>query len=214
MALPLVAWSFGGIESTTMAAFEARSVKDIALASSSIHWITFLLYLFFGISIMLTVPWDSSNLPLIYSRATSNSTANVDACGSSKIAVVVAVCNSNSSYYDHDSKSRLTYHHPHPSLAGFVNGCLLYSVLSAGNTALYVASRTLYGLTSSPRLRVHGYLGALIRSLGTIHPRTGVPVYAVVFSWLILCWVPLLAFHEEPWGVLDGVSFTHTGAKT
>lgn len=206
MALPLVAWSFGGIDSTTMAAFEARSVKDIALASSSVHWITFLLYLFFGISIMLTVPWNSSSFPLIYSREISNSTTNVGACVSSQIAVVVALCNSNSSYYDEDSNNGIAYRHqPHPSLAGFVNGCLLYSVLSAGNTALYLASRTLYGLTSSPRLRGHGYLGELIRLLGTVDPRTGVPVYAVVFSWLILCWVPLLAFHGEPWKILDGI---------
>lgn len=210
MALPLVAWSFGGIESTTMAAFEARSVKDIAWASSSIHWITFLLYLFFAISVMLTIPWDSSNLASIYSRATGNITTLGETCGLSQIAVVVALCNSNSSYYDYNnsnSNSSLAHHYrPHPELAGFANGCLLYNVLSAGNTALYLASRTLYGLASSPRLRGRGYIGMLIRSLGTTNPRTGVPVHAVVFSWLILCWVPLLAFHDEPWNVLDGES--------
>ncbi|KUI73380.1 putative amino-acid permease meu22 [Cytospora mali] len=193
MGLPLVAWSFGGIESTTVAAFEARSVKDIARASSSVHWITFSLYLLFTISIMLTVPWNDPSLPAIYSQATSNTARHGDHCGSSQIAVVVALCNERSG------------HQSRPGLAGFVNGCLLYSVLSAGNTALYVASRTLYGLASSPRLRERGYLGRFMRSLGTTHPRTGVPVYAVVFSWLIFCWVPLLAFHSEPWEVLDGI---------
>ncbi|KUI59867.1 Arginine permease [Cytospora mali] len=134
MGLPLVAWSFGGIESTTVAAFEARSVKDIARASSSVHWITFTLYLVFTISIMLTVPWNDPSLPAIYSQATSNTTRHDDHCGSSQIAVVVALCNERSG------------HQSRPGLAGFVNGCLLYSVLSAGNTALYVASRTLKGL--------------------------------------------------------------------
>lgn len=162
---------------------------------------------------MITVPWNSPNFPLIYTRSTSDSATNVDACGLSPIAVVVALCNSNSSYYDHSNSSLPHHHKPYPDLAGFVNGCLLYSVLSAGNTALYVASRTLYGLASSPRLRARGYFGMLIRSLGTTNPRTGVPVYAVVFSWLILCWVPLLAFHDEPWRVLDGVSAKQSKGK-
>lgn len=203
MALPLVAWSFGGIESTTMAAFEARSVKDIAWASSSVHWITFLLYLFFGISIMLTVHWKDASLPPIYSRTTSNTTTSDNACGSSSIAVIVALCNSNPSHA-----------YKQTNLAGFANGCLLYSVLSAGNTALYMASRTLYGLASSPRLLEHGYNGGFIHSLGTTHPRTGVPVYAVVFSWLIFCWVPILGFHDDPnWTVLAGVSIKYHAGK-
>lgn len=36
MGLPLVSGTFGGIESTTMAAFEARSAKDIARASRTL----------------------------------------------------------------------------------------------------------------------------------------------------------------------------------
>lgn len=199
MALPLVAWSFGGIESTTMAAFEARSVRDIAWASSSIHWITFFLYLLLSIAIMLTVPWEDPDLPSIYSRATGDTKSTNETCGPSSIAVVVALCNT--------TKSNT---HSNSSLAGFVNGCLLYSVLSAANTALYVASRTLYGLTSSSKIRERGYLGGFIQALGTTHPRTGVPIYAVVFSWLVFCWVPLLGFHDDPdWKVLNDVSTTY-----
>lgn len=161
----------------------------------SIHWITFVLYVPLSISIMLTVSWKDTNLPDIYSLTSSSKKIDGDPCGRSSIAVVLALCNIG------QNSPR------HTRLSDFVNGCLLYSVLSAANTAPYLASRTLYGLASSPRLRERGYLGGYLQSLGTTHPRTGVPVYALVASWLILCWVPLPEFNRDPdWDFLGSVS--------
>lgn len=168
MGLPLVAWSFGGIEATTIAAFESRSTKDISWASSSVHWLTISLYLLYTVAVMLTV--KSTGQSFIFSSQ-----------GSTGLSVVQAVRDAG-----------------HDEIADFINACLLYSVLSAGNTALYMASRTLYGLASNERLsRRHDLVSRWIQYLGMINPLTGVPLNAVIFSWLAFCWMPLLGFVED-----------------
>lgn len=213
MALPLVAWSFGGIESTTMAAFEAKTIGDIALASRSIHWILIVLYFFYILGMMFTVPWDASDLTSFHpwvniTSATLdpdsrlfNTFSTADECNKTTIGVVKAICNIR----------RPDGGPPHADVSGlanFVNVVLLYSVLSCGNAALYMASRTLYGLASSERVKRKGITNPVIRYLGSTRPGTGVPFYAVVFSWLIFCWVPFLGFawHGD-WKTLAGVSY-------
>ncbi|KAG6360993.1 hypothetical protein INS49_009212 [Diaporthe citri] len=199
MALPLVAWSFGGIESTTMAAFEARTIGDIALASRSIHWILIGLHFFYILGMMFTVPWDSSDVTSFHpwvnvTRASAdpdsglfNTFNSTDECYKSTVAVVKAICNINR---PQDGPPNADVR----GLANFVNVVILYSVLSCGNAALYIASRTLYGLASSERVKRKGLTNPLIRYLGSTRPGTGVPFYSVVFSWLIFCWVPFLGF--------------------
>lgn len=212
MALPLVAWSFGGIESTTMAAFEARTVGDIALASRSIHWILIGLHFFYILGMMFTVPWDSSDVTSFHpwvniTRASSdprsglfNTFNSTDECYKSTVAVVKAICNINR---PQDGPPNTDV----KGLANFVNVGILYSVLSCGNAALYIASRTLYGLASSERVKRKGLTNPLIRYLGSTRPGTGVPFYSVVFSWLIFCWVPFLGFAwNGDWKTLASVS--------
>lgn len=212
MALPLVAWSFGGIESTTMAAFEAKTIGDIALASRSIHWILIVLYFFYILGTMFTVPWDASDITSFHpwvniTIATIDPNSRLfhtfntaDECNKTTIAVVKAICNirrPDSGPPNADVSG----------LANFVNVVLLYSVLSCGNAALYMASRTLYGLASSERVKRKGITNPVIRYLGSTRPGTGVPFYAVVFSWLIFCWVPFMGFawHGD-WKTLASVS--------
>lgn len=212
MALPLVAWSFGGIESTTMAAFEAKTIDDIALASKSIHWILIALHFFYILGMMFTVPWDSSDVTSFHpwvniTRASAdprsglfNTFNSTDECYKSTIAVVKAICNINRPQGGRPNADVR-------GLANFVNAVILYSVLSCGNAALYIASRTLYGLASSERVPRKGLTEPLIRYLGSTRPGTGVPFYAVVFSWLIFCWVPFLGFAwNGDWKTLASVS--------
>jgi amino acid permease len=212
MALPLVAWSFGGIESTTMAAFEAKTIGDIALASRSIHWILIVLHFFYILGMTFTVPWNVSDVASFHpwvniTRATVdpksrlfNTLNSTDECDKSTVAVVRAICN---------------IHRPRggppnedvSGLANFANVVILYSVLSCGNAALYIASRTLYGLASSERVRRKGIANPWIRYLGSTRPGTGVPFYAVVVSWLIFSWAPFLGFARDGnWLALADVS--------
>lgn len=194
MALSLVSWSFGGIESTTMAAYEAKYQKDVSFASTKLHWIVFGIYLIFSLALVLTVPWNYTSTLSIYTRAASK-----NLCGDTTIAVVIALC-------DQSTK------HPkgQPVLAGFVNGCLLYAVLSCANTSLYIASRTLHGLASSKRLEGRGPMIKFFRLFGSTYRWTGVPFSAVCASCAVLCWVPMLGFHQtqadDDYPLLEGVS--------
>lgn len=212
MALPLVAWTFGGVESTTMAAFEAKTVDDIALASRSIHWILIGLHFFYILGMMFTVPWNSSDVTSFHpwldiTKASAdpgsglfNTFNPADECNKSTVAVVKAICNigrNDGGPPNADVRG----------LANFVNVVILYSVLSCGNSALYIASRTLYGLASSERVKRKGLTNPLILYLGSTSPGTGVPFYSVVFSWLIFCWVPFLGFAwNGDWEILASVS--------
>lgn len=212
MALPLVAWSFGGVESTTMAAFEAKRKSDIAMASRSIHWILIVLYFFYILGMMFTIPLDESDLMSFHpwvdiAAAAGNSTSGLyktfnatDPCNKTTIGVVKAICNIGR---DGDDPPNADVR----GLANFVNVVLLYSVLSCGNAALYIASRTLYGLASSERVSRKGLTNPVIRYLGSTRPGTGVPFYAVVLSWLIFCWVPFMGFYSHgDWEFLASVS--------
>lgn len=195
-----------------MAAFEAKTKDDIALASRSIHWILIVLQFFYILGMMFTVPWDTFDVtsfhPWVNLTSASadpgsglfNAFNSTDECYKSTVGVVKAICNIDR---PHDGPPNADV----SGLANFVNVVLLYSVLSCGNAALYIASRTLYGLASSERVRRKGLTNPLIRYLGSTRPGTGVPFYAVVFSWLIFCWAPFLGFawHGD-WQALADVS--------
>lgn len=78
-------------------------------------------------------------------------------------------------------------------LPGIVTACFIYSALSAANTALYVASRALFGLTRG--IRTEPGSGLIIRAIAkmaTVESRTESPWWALLFSGLILFWLPFV----------------------
>lgn len=79
-----------------------------------------------------------------------------------------------------------------PHLADVFNAFLVFTCLTCANTNLYVASRTLFGLTS----RLDGGTGQpwvlrLLAWFGRTNHRK-VPMRAMIFSALAFCWVPFL----------------------
>lgn len=79
-----------------------------------------------------------------------------------------------------------------PVAAGVFNACLIFSVLSAANTSLYVASRTLYGMARHIPDGPHDHVGRKFAWLSRIEPRTRVPLWALVVSALSFIWLPFL----------------------
>ncbi len=77
-----------------------------------------------------------------------------------------------------------------PTLPGFINGCLILAVLSAANTALYVSSRTLFGLTRE--IDPDDKYWWWIAKLSTTTPNRKVPAAALFLSAACFCWVPFL----------------------
>ncbi|KAK3693398.1 amino acid transporter [Podospora appendiculata] len=84
-----------------------------------------------------------------------------------------------------------------PSLADVFNAFLIFTALTCANTNLYVASRTLFGLTS----RLDGGAGQpwLLRVLAWFGKtnRRKVPMRATVFSAVAFSWVPFLQLAKD-----------------
>ena len=74
-------------------------------------------------------------------------------------------------------------------VSGFLNGCYVFSVLSAANTSLYVSSRALYGLALEADEST--VAGRCFGKFGIVDKRK-VPVVALAFSALAFWWLPWL----------------------
>lgn len=122
----------------------------------------------------LNISYTSDHLPPIYGGIGDSATnTNEPVNPASDSAAVVAL-------WDWGKKG----------LAGFLNGATIFSVLSASNTSLYVASRTLYGLALD--VPTTSWLGRHLHSFSLVVPQTGVPARALIFSALAFIWLPFL----------------------
>lgn len=77
-------------------------------------------------------------------------------------------------------------------LKSFLNGCLIMTVLSTANTALYVSSRTLYGLTREIDPTSPHWWMRLLSKLSTTTASSQTPGRALIVSALCFCWLPFL----------------------
>jgi yeast amino acid transporter len=175
-AIPLVAYSFLGIEIIAVTAFEAKNSTSLRWPSRIIAYAVFVLYFLCTIGEILTVGWRDSHLPQIYeglANSNNNSSSGpITPPNSTSLAVNAAWA--------------AGYH----NIAGFLNGCLIFSVLSASNTSLYVSSRTLFGLTHD--VPGTNWFGKRVNKLSLVVRQTGVPAAALLFSAVSFFWLPFL----------------------
>jgi amino acid transporter len=142
-------------------AFEARYSRDLGWPSRFIAYAVFALYFLCTIGEALNVKWTDSRLA---KRATDQSLPH------SYNVVINTVWDAG-----------------HYKLAGFLNGCMIFSVLSASNTSLYVASRTLYGLAVNvPKTNT---IGRQLHKTGHVMDN-GIPPWSIVLSALSFLWLP------------------------
>jgi len=170
-----VAYSYIGIESSLVAAFESVNAQAVARPSQFVHWVIFALYFLCTLGIALTVPWDDPHLsrPLAeLSHPRSNS------------PTIIALTK--------DSRVGDT------PLPGFVNACLIMSTVSAAGASLYLAGRTLYGLAYGASLHEGNWLSQAFKGLSTVWERTGIPAKALLVTVLFFLWLPWLS--EAPRG--------------
>ncbi|KAL9607551.1 MAG: hypothetical protein Q9167_007544 [Letrouitia subvulpina] len=191
--VPIIAYGFLGLETMTVTAYEARDLRSLRTPSQYIAYIILALYLFCAIGEFLNVEWTNKALPSKYIHVITNETKTQRSStqiGSGAIIVVAA------------------FEAGHKKIAGLLNGCLTFAALSAANSALYVASRVLYGMTRSigPRSRF-----AIFRGLGSVWNRTGVPVRALWVSFVAFVWLPFLRL-QGGIGVTD-VKFSRISSR-
>lgn len=176
LIIPLLAYGFLGVEIVTVTAFEARNPrKDLRFPSKYIAYIIFFLFLVCGLGEALNVDWNNPNLPSLNPRsATPVGNLTKSHVDKSPSVLIISAQSTNAK-----------------GLAGFLNACLIFTCLSAATTSLYVSSRTLYGLTRELQEDCSWPLSWCAK-LGTIHPKTSVPVRALLVSALAFIWLPFL----------------------
>ena len=174
--MPIIAYGFLGVETVTVTAYEARSITSLKRPSQTIAYFVLAIYLFCVIGQYLNIYWRDPALPKQYNnpqpRIQSRQTDLQSETFGSQAIVVIAALRAK----DHN-------------IAGFLNGCMMFSALSAANTSLYIASRVLYGMTR--KIDQFSKLRAL-RGLGSVWNRTGVPVRALCASFVAFVWLPFL----------------------
>ena len=157
-----------------MTAYEARDLRSVRIPSQVVAYFILALYLFCAIGEFLNVEWRNLALP---SKYINPNTDSMDAAkddtqiGVGAIIVVAA------------------FQAGHKRVAGVLNGCLIFSALSAANSSLYVASRILYGMTRDIHQRSRF---AIFRGFGSVWNKTGVPMRALWISFFGFVWLPFL----------------------
>lgn len=128
------------------------------------------MYLLCTIGEVLTTRWNDPLLPTIYNGTRSGK--EKDPFRTQNIVINAAL-----RYGSHE-------------FAGFLNGCLLFSVISSANTSLYVSSRTLYGLARA--VPETNWTGRQLHKLSGVVRGTGVPAPALFASAIAFVWLPFL----------------------
>jgi amino acid transporter len=186
VSIPLAIFSYIGVELITVTAFEASRPGSLKGPAKYIAYIVLAIYLISIGGFVANIEWINQNLPQFFGQALVDIN-DTDLLG----------------------RSPFTWNHPSSrsyaapviavlqvgiaALPGVLTGFLVYSGLSAANTALYVASRTLYGLTRDLNQMDNNAFVRFFAKLNTVSPTTRIPVWALVVSWLIFAgWLPFV----------------------
>jgi len=178
--MPIVAYAYIGVEIVAVTALEAKKPHEsLKHPARLIAYITAVLYFLSALGFYLNCKWTDPLLPSLPGRIDHGSLAiapSTNTTGPGAVAVI-ALHNANI-----------------PTLPGFINGCLIMAVLSASNTALYVASRTLFGLTKAvdPNDKYWGWISILSTTTKTRR----IPAPALFVSAIAFCWVPFLHLNK------------------
>ena len=157
-----------------------------------------LIYILGALLVSFDVDWNDQQLPrlswLASSTGTGDSTSGSESSTSkSNSAFVIAANNSSIS--------------GHQGLADFISVCILITALTAANTTLYVASRTLFSLTKGIQANASSpWITRFLSFFGKTNHRR-VPMRALAAS-CCFCWVPFLYLsnHNEPGTTIGAVS--------
>lgn len=187
--LPIAAFAWVGIEIVAVTAFEAVTLEDLKLPSQRLPYVTFLVYLVCAIGSGMSVKFNNSALAQIFSVDANSKTQSgppleFESPVSSSSSLIIIAANQVGSF----------------PMAHVFNGFLIFSALSAGNTCLYVASRTLYGLAFNLKGQPHRsrYFQWVIDKIATVKESNKVPVNAVRVSAIAFCWLPFLSLRDIP----------------
>jgi len=198
VAFPVATYAYLGVEIIAVTAAEARTPHtSLRFAARHIAWFTAVMYVASIASYYLNVEWSDPRLPVYRGRistpaADSPQSPTTGIAGSSAIVIIATLT---------------AYQVP---LSNVLSGLLIMAVLSAANTALYVSSRTLWGLACNldPQLSNSPYIiWRLLSKLSTTTPGARVPGWALLVSSVTFWWLlPFLLLAKSTSAVNVGSS--------
>ena len=170
--VPIIAYGFLSNEMIAVTAFEARDLQALRIPSQTIAYFIFTIYFMCAIGELLNVDWVNPALPQIYGGVNEDSVKTDGTQSRSRAIFVIAALQAG-----------------YTRIPGLLNGFMIFSALSASNSALYIASRTLYGMTRTINpWRWFSFL----KFLGNVWHKTGVPMWALFASFIAFLWLPFL----------------------
>ena len=185
--MPIIAYGFIGVEMVSVTAFEARDLRSLRTPSRIIAYFVVSLYFMCAVGEFLNVGWTCESLPDVLGiNGTSVITAGKSPCDNPPrrtVAIIVIAARG----YGH--------------APGLFNAFMIFACLSAANSSLYIASRTLYSMTRTinPWRRF-----SILKALGTVWHKTGVPMWALLCSFISFIWLPFLQLKKG--SAIDDVS--------
>ncbi|KAL1614368.1 hypothetical protein SLS54_009795 [Diplodia seriata] len=175
-----------------MTAFEAKDTRELKPPAKNISFIVLSIYLLSIVSMLLNVEWKDPLLAIYYDQwSVGNSISTYCTTTSDLTARADTDTSSDQNSATHLLPVIATDRFNIAHLGGVINACLLYSAFSAANSALFVASRTLYGLGSSIQRDEKSRLLRWLAAFGDVD-NNGVPQRAIIGS-MFFAWLPFLS---------------------
>lgn len=171
--MPFVVYSYLSVEVVIITAFEAKTTKSLKWPSRIIAYVITLLIVFDSIAGLLNIDWRNRHLPEIGIQMRNDTVGAGETPPRSSNMAIIVIWNAGLK-----------------SLAGFVNACIVFSLVSISNTSMYVASRTLYGMTC--KITAKNIATKVLHSFSTVAPKTGVPAAALIVSAITFIWMPFV----------------------
>jgi amino acid transporter len=170
-------------------ALEAIDQKSLKFPAKWIAYLTTATYVISVIGFYLNANWLDPALPPLEGRKGKTITSTNLSNSTFQTAVNSTITRSSVIIIFSTLEAHV------PTLPDILNFGLIIAVLSTSNTSLYVASRTLYGLTQgvNPKDKTWGWLSIFSRTT----PKTNIPAFALLFSAFAFCWVPFLRFSQS-----------------
>ncbi|GAB7347545.1 hypothetical protein MBLNU459_g4436t2 [Dothideomycetes sp. NU459] len=205
-AIPIAAFAFVGVETIAVSAYEAKSREHLRMPVKYIAWIISFVYLLSAFGFVANVNWCDPLLPSLYDQKSSASVSCPSPSPAPKSRRSSDGFSTNTPSSQPLSPIVIALQENGYELgADIITGFLIFVVLSAANSGLYVASRALFGLTreikadSSLPKRIVRRLGFVTRGKRVRFGKNReivvfgqIPAPALFCSALIFCWIPFI----------------------
>jgi len=187
--IPLAIVSYIGVELITVTAFEAKEDSRMQLPAKHIAYVVFIIYMISVGGFAANIEWVNQNLAQFEGQSLVNITDQAADLGHvpRNADILPDLHGTTSTPIIAVAEAGLKV------LPGVLIGFLVYSGVSCASTALYVASRTLYGLTRNLKYNSDSVFERSFAHLNLVSGTARVPSWAIGLSALIFAsWLPFV----------------------